>query len=204
MRASVFSRTRQTSPSSQGGSILIHSWTLGMFGNGAAARTSDAWLRNSRRADCGRSGIASGSQSVRSAYWTKDCVWYRSRSLGPAAKTLRRPTGMPELEPGVSSAEVQAESQREQLQHCNCPLRKRANVPVASNCRRICPGSNRSSPVQPINASVAAVANRPRSLATRLLNNLMSSGPNTSRGWSNARSEPVKGSKCTPASPDYR
>jgi len=27
MRASVFSRTRQTSPSSQGGSILIHSWT---------------------------------------------------------------------------------------------------------------------------------------------------------------------------------
>jgi len=57
----------------------------------------------------------SGSQSIRSGYWKKDCVWYESRSTGRQRKNSRRTTGALGIGAGVSSAEVQAESERAQL-----------------------------------------------------------------------------------------
>src|ERR1700674_5594926 len=37
---------------------------------------------------CPLIGIDSSSQSIRSGYWKKDCVWYESRSTDPAAKNF--------------------------------------------------------------------------------------------------------------------
>src|SRR5271166_6762921 len=54
--------------------------------------------------------IGSSSPSTRSGYWKRDCVWYGSRST----------------DPGVSSAEVQAESERAQLE---LPLKKARKHP---------------------------------------------------------------------------
>jgi hypothetical protein len=60
-------------------------------------------------------------------YWKKDCVWYGSRNTDPAAKnSLDDQLELLELEPGVSSAEVEAESQRQQLE---LPLKKARKHP---------------------------------------------------------------------------
>ena len=66
----------------------------------------------------------------------------RIEKYGPGSEKLSdAQLELLELEPGVSSAEVQAESQREQLQ---LPLKAGAQTSRAGrNCRRICPGSNR-------------------------------------------------------------
>ena len=75
-----------------------------------------------------------------------------------------------ELEPGVSSEEVEAESQREPLvtppdalQEQSTPKATRKHPSNVRRCPRICLASKRSSSARPISASAADAAKRLRS-----------------------------------------
>ena len=102
-----------------------------------------------------------------------------------------------ELEPGVSSIEVEAESQRGQL---DLPLKKRASIPGARSCQLILPGSNRSSPVPLHNVSALSAAKTRWSLAMKVPSSSTLSRLNTLSGSPNAKNvlaKPAKNKACS-------
>jgi hypothetical protein len=102
----------------------------------------------------------------------------RIEKYGPGSEKLSdAQLELLELEPGVSSAEVEAESQRGQLK---LPLRTARKHPGRQELPAELPRTEqRSSPVRRNNAFAASVAKRRLSLATRLLSNSMSNRLNT-------------------------
>ena len=79
---------------------------------------------------------------------------------GPSAETLSdEQLELLELEPGVSSTEVEAESQRAQLRLPlkSAPARKH---PGRRNCQPSCPGKNKSFLALPISVSAVTVVKR--------------------------------------------
>ena len=92
---------------------------------------------------CPLIGIGSSSQRVRSGYWKRDCVWSASRSPDPAAEDFPTRTGAVGLETTVSSAEVEAESERDGE---SCPSNRPKDILAVRNCRLACRASKRSLP----------------------------------------------------------
>ena len=83
----------------------------------------------------------------------------RIEKYGPGSEKLSEAQlELLELEPGVSSAEVEAESQRA---NCNCRLKRRASIRAGRSYQRSCLEPNSSLLVHQNNASAAAVAKRP-------------------------------------------
>jgi len=69
----------------------------------------------------------------------------RNREYGPGSEKLSdAQLELLELEPGVSSAEVQAESERAQLK---LPLKRAKKHPGRQECRHTCRASEKSLPV---------------------------------------------------------
>src|SRR6202166_4952019 len=79
----------------------------------------------------------------------------RIEKYGPGSEKLSEAQlELLELEPGVSSAEVQAESEGN---NCNCRLNRHASIRAGRSCQLSCLGPNRSLLAQPNNASAASV-----------------------------------------------
>jgi hypothetical protein len=76
----------------------------------------------------------------------------RIEKYGPGSEELSdAQLELLELEPGVSSTEVQAESERAQLQR---PLKTARKHPAGRSCQQSCLGPNRSLLAHPNNASL--------------------------------------------------
>jgi hypothetical protein len=129
--------------------LEVRTGHLFLFANARRNRRIQSWLTSSRKGLRRRYsksstalypliGIGSGSQSIKSGYWKKDCGGTDREVRARQRKTFRRATGVA----GVRAWREQrrGRSARANGNNCNCPLKRRASIRAGRNYRRIYPG----------------------------------------------------------------